>query len=44
MHARHVRHPDRVTSVRVVERLVGDEAVDVSGFDAGVVEASFDAF
>ena len=42
-HARHVGHPDGVTSVRVVERLVGDEAVDVGCFEAGVIEAGFDA-
>ena len=42
-HARHVRHPDCVTSVRVVERLVGDEAVHVGCFEAGVIEAGFDA-
>jgi hypothetical protein len=30
--------------VRVVERLVGDEPVDVSGFDTSVVETSLDAF
>ena len=28
----------------VVQRLVGDEPVDIGGFDTGVVEASFDAF
>jgi hypothetical protein len=30
--------------VRVVERLIGDEAVDIRCFDAGVVQTSFDAF
>jgi hypothetical protein len=30
--------------VRVIERLIGDEAVDLRRLDAGVVEASFDAF
>ena len=44
VHTRHIRHPNRVTSVRVVKRLVGDEPVDIGGFDAGVVEARFDAF
>jgi hypothetical protein len=29
--------------VRVVERLVGDEPVNVGGFDTGVVETSFEA-
>ena len=43
-HARHIRHAHGVTSVRIVKRLVGDEAVDLRGFDPGVVEASFDAF
>jgi hypothetical protein len=44
VHTRHFRHPNRVTPVRVVERLVGNEAVDVGCLDTGVVEASFDAF
>jgi len=43
-HARHIRHAHGVTTVRVVERLVGDEAVDLRGFDPGIVEASLDAF
>ena len=43
-HTRHVRHPNRVTSMRVVERLVGDEPVHVGRGDTGVVKASFDAF
>jgi phage tail tape-measure protein len=30
--------------VRVVERLIGDEAVDLRGFDPGIIEASLDAF
>ena len=30
--------------VRVIERLVGNEAVDLRGFDPGIVEASLDAF
>jgi hypothetical protein len=30
--------------VRVVERLIGDEAVNIRCFDAGVVQTSFDAF
>jgi hypothetical protein len=28
----------------VVERLVGDETVNVGSFDASIVKASFDAF
>lgn len=44
VHARHVRHPDRITPVRIVKRLVGDEAVNVGGFNAGVVQTSLDAF
>jgi hypothetical protein len=30
--------------VRVVERLVGDKAVDLGRFDTGIVETNFDAF
>jgi hypothetical protein len=30
--------------VRVIERLIANEAVDLRGFDPGIVEASLDAF
>jgi hypothetical protein len=42
--ARHIHHAYGVTSVRVVKRLIGNEAVHVRGFDPGIVKASLDAF
>src|SRR5215471_3487341 len=44
MHASHVCHSNRITPVRIIERLVGDKAVDVGCLDASVIEAGFDAF
>jgi hypothetical protein len=42
--ARHIRHAYGLTTVRVVESLIVNEAVDFRGFDPGIVKASLDAF
>jgi len=37
MHARHIGHAHRVTTVCIVQRLIGNKAVDVGRFEARII-------